>query len=229
MKSFKVVLVEPKYPMNVGSIARTMYCTGFEELIVVNPLCDIFSSDARKFSLFAKEEVLFNAKIKNSLEELKGEDNLLFSFTRRLGKKHRANPIFLSELPTFIKDKNKNIHLVFGGESSGLSNSDIEISDYIVSIDTNVVKQSLSLPASVAMILHEIRRNFLLFDSIPATEANVKAKEVLLSKIMNGLQKINFIDENDSKNMHVVFEKMINKLDERELNILFSVLGDLKL
>lgn len=229
MKSFKVVLVEPKYPMNVGSVARTMYCTGFEELVVVNPLCDIYSTDARKFSLFAKEEVLFNSKIINSLDQLKNEENLLFSFTRRLGKKHRANPIYLSELPNFIKDKDKNICLVFGGESSGLSNSDIEASDYIVSIDTNIVKQSLSLPAGVAMILYEIRRNFLLFESIPSNEAAARAKEVLLTKTMKALLKIKFIEEDDPKNLQVLFEKIVNKLDEREANILFSVLGELNL
>ncbi|RQV97289.1 MAG: hypothetical protein EH224_01725 [Calditrichaeota bacterium] len=40
------ILVEPESPGNVGSVARALKTTGFENLILVNP-CDISHEDAR--------------------------------------------------------------------------------------------------------------------------------------------------------------------------------------
>jgi len=49
--NLKVILVEPKGPLNVGSIARL--CSNFdvEELRIVSPKCDIFSLESKKMAL----------------------------------------------------------------------------------------------------------------------------------------------------------------------------------
>ena len=132
MNNFEIAVVEPKYSMNIGSVARIMSCTGVDKLNVIRPLCDYKNPDARKFSLFGKD-ILFNATELNGLGELKNSGHMLFGFTRRLGK-HRANPIKLTELGDFILKKGAvdKCTLVFGGESSGLSNEDIDCCDYIV-------------------------------------------------------------------------------------------------
>ena len=48
--NLKVILVEPNGPLNVGSVARL--CSNFEvdELRIVSPKCDIFSSEAVSYT-----------------------------------------------------------------------------------------------------------------------------------------------------------------------------------
>jgi len=224
--NYKVVLVEPKYSMNIGSVARILYCFDIKDLILVRPQCEVINSDSRKYSLFAKEEVLERAKLINNLEELKNPKASLFAFTRRLGKKHRANNLVIDELYNILKEKNTTNYLVFGGEASGLSNKDIELCDYIVNID--LVKQSLSLPTAVSLVLYDLCGS-LKKDTKPKNIANIKAKTIFLEKLKVYLIKQGFIDSKDKRNMLTVFEKMINKLDERELKILFSLFKEIKL
>jgi len=224
--NYKVVLVEPKYSMNIGSVARISYCFDLKDLIIVRPQCEVIDSDSRKFSLFAKEEILEQATIIDSLDILKKPGASLFAFTRRLGKKHRANNLVIDELYNFIKEKNNINYLVFGGEAAGLSNKDIALCDYIVNID--VVRQSLSLPTAVSLVLYELSINSKK-DKKSIVPVHDKTKAAFLEKLKLSLIDSGFIDAYDKQNMLTVFEKMINKLDEREIKILFALFKELNL
>ena len=66
--NLKVILVEPKGSLNVGSIARL--CANFEvhELRIVSPKCNITSLEARKMAL--KGQIyLDKCKIFNNIEK----------------------------------------------------------------------------------------------------------------------------------------------------------------
>ena len=67
--NLKVILVEPKGPLNVGSIARL--CANFEvdELRIVSPKCDIFSLEAKKMAIKG-QKYIDNCKTFNNLEAL---------------------------------------------------------------------------------------------------------------------------------------------------------------
>ena len=66
--NLKVILVEPNGPLNVGSVARL--CSNFEveELRIVSPKCDIFSSEAKKMALKG-QKYLYNCKIFDDLKK----------------------------------------------------------------------------------------------------------------------------------------------------------------
>ena len=65
--NLKVILVEPKGPINVGSIARL--CSNFEvdELRIVSPKCDIYYLEAKKMALKG-QKFLENCKIFDDLQ-----------------------------------------------------------------------------------------------------------------------------------------------------------------
>ena len=65
---FQIVLVEPSGSANVGLCARSMKNFGFKHLILFNPQCEI-DSDARKYSMHARKEVLEKAQIIHLNEE----------------------------------------------------------------------------------------------------------------------------------------------------------------
>ncbi|MFH1223363.1 MAG: hypothetical protein V1647_03355, partial [Pseudomonadota bacterium] len=73
----------------------------------------------------------------------------------------------LTELASFMKRfrNKKNIKLVFGGESAGLSTGDIRLCDHMVTIDPGIIGNSLSLPVAVSMALYEIKKSYLVKDA----------------------------------------------------------------
>ena len=63
-----MVLVEPRGPLNVGSIARL--CANFDvnELRIVSPKCDVFSLEARKMALKG-QKFLKHCKVFDDLQK----------------------------------------------------------------------------------------------------------------------------------------------------------------
>ena len=79
---FTVFLVEPEGSINIGSISRIMKNFNFKHLVLFNPKCSI-DSDARKYSMHARKDILEKAQIitltsnidrKTYLKELKDDD-----------------------------------------------------------------------------------------------------------------------------------------------------------
>ena len=227
-----IVVSDLKYPMNIGSVARTMSCSGYKELTLVRPCSEWSSMDAVKFSLFGRD-ILESSKVVQDLEVIKGKKTVLFGFSRRIGKK-RSYPIMLSGLYDFISRfyAYKEIKFVFGGESSGLTTEDLNICDHIVTIDPDVIGNSLSLPNAVAVVLYEYKRAYVY-----ATKKQDKAVKkldlgqagILNDNVRELLKKIEFIDKRDSKRVMAKIKDMIAKLSTSEIRLLHSILKRVKL
>jgi len=75
MLIFRIVLVEPLYSGNVGSVARVMKNFGFSELVLLSP-CEI-DMPARVMSVHAYD-IIENARIEFSLKDaLKGSNSIV--------------------------------------------------------------------------------------------------------------------------------------------------------
>ena len=231
-KNVGIVVADLKYPMNIGSVARTMSCSGYKELTLVRPCPEWNSMDAIKFSLFGRD-ILESSNVVNDLESVRSKGTVLFGFSRRIGKK-RSYPIMLSGLYDFISrfHSDKEIKFVFGGESSGLTTEDLNICDHIVTIDQDIIGNSLSLPTAVAVVLYEYRRSCVL-----ATKEQGKGTKkldlgqagILNENVRELLKKIEFIDNRDSKRVMAKMKEMIAKLSTSEIRLLHSILKRVKL
>jgi len=226
---FDIVVADSKYSMNIGSTARIMSCFGFNNLNLVSPICEHTNMEARTYALFG-EKILNNAKIYNSLEEYKNDEVVLFAFTRRLGTKRR-NPIQLSELDKVLNrvKTSKKVALVFGGESSGLSNEQVAVCDYIVTIDKDLVSNSLSLPTAICVVLFKIKE-FISKNNKLAAKEKQKQKaffgqmNALLGRVKDYLMLKGFIDNKDSDRTMVVLEKILNKLELNEIRLIHAAI-----
>jgi tRNA/rRNA methyltransferase len=157
MLTFRIVLVEPLYSGNVGSIARVMKNFGFSELVLLSP-CEIDMS-ARVMSVHAYD-IIENARIEFSLNDALKGSNIIVGMTGLPGKtdnKHFRIPAYT---PRQLKEKlagnNGVISLVFGREDAGLRNEELELCDIIVNIPTSQVYQSMNLSHAVAVVLYEL-------------------------------------------------------------------------
>jgi TrmH family RNA methyltransferase len=222
----EVVVVDLKYPMNIGSVARTMSCMGFSKLSLVRP-CKAWNSsmDAVKYSLFGKD-ILDSAKVFDDLNELKNKNSILLGFSRRIGRR-RSCPVMLTELWDFMQKfgGKKNIKLVFGGESAGLSTDDLRLCDHIVTIDKAIVNNSLSLPSAVVAGLYEVRRMQAVSKKSKENPKDTDSGEAgtLLERVRDLLLNSGFIDNKDEKRVVPRLGGILKRLTLGEVRLIHSI------
>ena len=226
MIDIEVVLVDPKYPMNIGSVARTMSCMGFNNLTLVRPCAKWNSMEAIKFSLFGRD-ILDNATVIDDLGSLRTKDVVLFGFSRRIGRK-RSFPVMLTELGDFIQKfgSKKKIYLVFGGESAGLSTEDLILCDHIVTIDKDIVNNSLSLPTALSVGLYEVRRSRSVARPEDAKGSVASSGEfgILLERVRELLMKSGFVDNKDKRRVVPRLGGILKRLTLGEVRLVHSIL-----
>ena len=163
MTEFSVVLIEPKYEGNVGSVARLMKNFGFKDLVLVNP--PQLDKSARAMAVHAKD-VLDNALILDSFEKAAERFDFLVATTDEIATDSNClrSPVFPEDLATALDAEGK-VGLVFGREDSGMHNEEIAACDLIVSIPTSREYTAMNLSHSVAVILYELTRLKMREDS----------------------------------------------------------------
>jgi TrmH family RNA methyltransferase len=173
-----VVLVGCEYDENLGLVARAMKNFGLKSLALVEPKADKASDKAISRAMHAKE-ILKKAKAFGSLEEaLKGVD-FAVATTARASKNEGSGRKALS-LELFAekyRQSNAKIAIVFGRESNGLTNSEIDKCDFIVSIPASKAYPVLNLSHAAVLTFYE------LFRKKPKTLFNAAGKETKSSVI----------------------------------------------
>ena len=154
---FKVVLVEPLYDGNVGSVARTMKNFGYVDLALVNP-CQL-KEQSRAMAMHARD-VLENASIHSTILDAVGNSNLIIAATGNPGKKienHIRMPSYTPvEIKHILEDEKGLVSILFGREDKGLINSEMELCDMIMSIPTNHEYPSMNISHAATVVLYEL-------------------------------------------------------------------------
>ncbi|MDI6902558.1 MAG: RNA methyltransferase [Methanocellales archaeon] len=154
---YRVVLVEPKYEGNVGSVARAMKNFGFTDLVLINPpeLGDLSKAMASHAT-----DILDNCKIARSWEEATATSDLIVGATGIAGTtndEHVRMPFYTpAELKEKLNKRGGVISLVFGREDIGLSNEELKKCDMIVNIPTSEEYPVMNLSHAAAVILYEL-------------------------------------------------------------------------
>lgn len=167
---FKIVLVEPLYQGNVGSVARVMKNFGFNNLILVNP-CSL-EGEARAMSSHAKD-VLENAVIVTDIEEAIKGANLLIGTTGISGLKFDEHLRIPAYVPRNVKSQLRGytgtIALLFGREDKGFTKEELSKMDIILTIPTSEIYPVMNLSHAVAVVLYEL--NDIKAGYIPLAES----------------------------------------------------------
>ena len=222
------ILVRPQMGENIGSVARAIKNFNIKYLRIVNPRCSWPSQRALSTSVGAKD-VLKSTKIYDSIEKSIEDLDIIFASSSRIRKVNKKI-IAVSNLKTKIK-KGKKIGIIFGPESSGLSNDEISCADYLVKIPTNEKFSSLNLSHSAIIFCFEIFKYFSKktykyktgYKSSIATKSEVNK---FLNFIVKGLDKKGFLQPNHKRasmirNINNIFHRI--NLSEQEIRILLGV------
>lgn len=202
--NLRIVLIEPIYSGNVGSVARVTKNFGFNELVLVNP-CEL-DMNTRLMSMHAYD-IIENARTVASLEEAVTGSNIVIGMTGIPGKtdnKHVRMPVITPEkLREKLTGKNGTVSLLFGREDDGLRNDELGSCDIMVNIPTSPAYPSMNLSHAVAVILYELSEieegetylvdHFdieLLYEHFKDVLSDIEYKEHKLDKTLLMLQRI---------------------------------------
>ena len=164
-----VVLVDPQNPGNVGFIARVMANFGVTNLRIVGE--DIrYDPQAQIFSVHAAD-VLEGAGVYDNLEGALEDIDAVWVSTARTGSNHSVTRVLvpLQELPD-PNSLNGKVALVFGRESTGLTNEEIAMCDLTFTIPAMKSYRSLNLSHAVAVVLYQLYTDYAPKESRIPTE-----------------------------------------------------------
>lgn len=187
-----VVIVEPETPGNVGFTARVLANFGVSTLRIVgtDPRQD---EDARRFSVHALD-ILESAEIHTSLENAIEDTDVAWAATARSGRNHSVTRavVPLPELPD-PASLDGQVALVFGRESSGLTNEEVLLCDLAFSIPTSKSYSSMNLSHAIAVTLYNLYEKYgekeppRLTDAKPATRQERNQVYVFFDEIIDTL------------------------------------------
>lgn len=161
LESQRIVLCRPSHPGNIGAVARAMKTMGLVQggqLVLVNPLCEIDEMAVRRASGAA--DMLATCRVVASLPEALVDCVGVFGMTvraRELGPAPMAPRVAVTEAQTFWQEHTTPSAFVFGNETNGLTNEELQFCRAEVSIPTNADYGSLNLGAAVQIMTYLLR------------------------------------------------------------------------
>lgn len=225
----EIILIEPETAGNIGAVARVMKNFGFPSLTLIDPKCDHLEKEALDRSTHAKD-ILKKAKIKKR-SYLKRFDYIIGT-TAILGTDYNIprSPLTPKELSHKLNSsaKDTKIALIFGRESTGLTNSEIEACDFMVTIPATKEYPTLNISHSVSIILYELFKQKVQNKSNShIAQATKKEKDVLFEKIDEIIKTLHFSTPEKRETQKTVWKRIIGKslLTKREA---FALLGFFK-
>jgi len=231
--SVRVVLSNTSHPGNIGAAARAMKTMGLSRLYLVSP--KKFPDPEAVARAAGADDVLASAIVCTSLDQ--ALEGAVFSVA--LSARHRnlgPERLQAREAAPLILEKaaGGEVALVFGNETAGLSNADVQRCQRTVFIPSNPEYSSLNLGAAVQLLCYELRlaahdgRPSEISKTVPfrsplATSDDVERFYVHLEHIM---VDTGFLDPNQPKRLMSKLRRLFGRveLERDEINILRGIL-----
>ena len=217
-----VVLVRPHLDVNIGAVARAMANFGLADLRLVAPFpgdenmerCD-WRSEAALQRACGAGEILERARAFDTLPEALGDVHQAFATSARLrglNTKCISSPDAARDIARLarLEAVPRRCALLFGAESSGLSNDELELADYLVQVPAADAFSSLNLAMAVTVVGSDVFRAFASqsvavaadaaeADAAAEAEAEVEADAAEVAEMAEGAVLVLHNDEPSTK------------------------------
>jgi tRNA/rRNA methyltransferase/tRNA (cytidine32/uridine32-2'-O)-methyltransferase len=223
---FRVILLEPKESLNIGSVARAMMNLGFQDLVLVSPL----NFDTERAATTARRaKSLFNpAQIVSTLEQALASCTYVAGFSTKDSK--NTPPVMLLEqwsqsLPKLCLPENAKIGLLFGPEDTGLRYEHLPVCNSIIRIPTCDDYDSLNLAQAALLVFYAIASKSIALEARSeesvATGQQLAALDALVQQIS---EKTEFENAGTPPNTIGLLKSLFRRPDlkHREMQILLG-------
>jgi tRNA (cytidine32/uridine32-2'-O)-methyltransferase len=234
LSRIRFVLVETSLGGNIGAVARAMKNMGLTRLELVRP-CRFPDADAVARASGA-DDLLSAARVHETLAGALTGCRLVIGSSARL-RSVQWPELDPRQCAAKLLDEahNGDVALVFGRESSGLSNDELGSCHYLAHIPTNPGFSSLNIAAAAQVFAYEIRCAALaptdpeaVLPAAPEDEpAGADEMEGFYGHLSRTLVAIGFADPAQSSRLQRRLRRLFNRArpDRTELNILRGMLS----
>lgn len=192
----RIVLSRTSHPGNIGAAARAMKTMGLSRLVLVNPRS--FPDDEATARAAGADDVLASARVCQTLDDALADTIFACAVSARI--RHLGPPAIdaraaASEILEMTGTG--EVALLFGNETSGLSNVEVQRCARMTFIPANPEYSSLNLASAVQLLGYELRlaafagdppraERAVPFASPRATAQEVEGFQAHLERVMIG-------------------------------------------
>ncbi len=227
----RIVLSHTSHPGNIGAAARAMKTMGFSQLVLVNPRH--FPDPQADAMAAGATDVLENVRVCASLEEALAGTTFATAMTaRRRGL--AVEPLWAREAAAELAElaTRREVALVFGNETAGLSNEEVSLCSRWAKIPTDPEWSSLNLAQAVQVLCYELRMAAVEAGTPPAiNDAGLPASFDEIEGMMLHLERAavnsGFLDPAQPKRLMPRMRRLFVRagLEKEEVNILRGMLS----
>lgn len=213
MEQIRIVLVRPKYPRNIGMVARAMSNYGLKHLILIEPQCEL-TIEANEGAAHA-QDILSSCTIYPHWQRFYDweTEGIRIAFSARDGRR-RETFNFAEALSADEELKSalshKTTYLIFGPEDHGLAEKDLDFVHRIFQMKLPGGNQSLNLSHAVINALCTLHQQ-----ASPANTALTEAKESFFfpdQTLRKWLETLNVdIETHQRVNAYTVLKRLMLK------------------
>jgi tRNA/rRNA methyltransferase len=233
---WRIVLVRPRNPLNIGAAARALANFGLRDLTVVGPFEPSWQ-EARAAAVGA-EPVIAAARAVPTLVDAIGGATLVLGTTTGSRRTLHRELLPLPKLAAWLRDRKASgrAALLFGSEKTGLSNEDMTFCHGLVRIPTTLDCPSMNLGQAVAVCVYELARAGLVSVRPPrpavhrSEPANLEALEHLFERAAHVLDISGYLQPKSRAAMLIKLRRLLldQELTNSEVRILGGVLAQVE-
>jgi len=231
----RIVLVGTTHPGNIGAAARAMRTMGLDRLCLVAPR--EFPSDEATARAAGAGEVLANARVCMTLDEALAGCRFVVGASARLRGLSWSTVSPREVAPRLLAEcGDGEAAVVFGRESSGLSNDELASCHALLHIPTDPGYSSLNLGMAVQVVAYELHLAMLAAAApAPAQErldplATVEDLERFYVHLERTLVDAGFLNPANPRHLMLRLRRLFSRAlpEEKEVRILRGILTALE-
>lgn len=227
----RVVLSRTSHPGNIGAAARAMKTMGLSQLVLVSPKS--FPDAVATARASGAGDVLDAARVVDSLDAaLRGT---VFSAAMTARRRELSLPMAYPRAASQMLANytaQGDVALVFGNETSGMTNEELALCDLPVTIPANPDYSSLNLAAAVQILCYEMRLSCETLAPPPdgaAMAAGFDEVEGFYAHIEQAMIASGFLDPGNPRKLMPRVRRLFGRvrLEKEEVGILRGLLSAL--
>lgn len=232
LRNIRVVLVETSHPGNIGAVARAMKNMCLSQLVLVRP--KVFPSAEATSRASGADDVLHAAQVVEELGDAIADCTLAVGASARLRSVEwpQLDPRVCAQ-EVIRTARNTPVALVFGRESSGLTNDELARCRFLVHIPSNPAYSSLNIAMAVQVVTYEIYAAVALpaaTTTVPDgsfERATAQQMQGLFQHLHQTIGDIGFTDPSHSDKLMRRLCRLFQKAepDAKDVNILRGILS----
>ena len=213
LSNVRVILVEPIFGGNIGSVCRAMNNNGITDLAIVKPRPTTNWDEAYKLACNAKAQLDARQELQ-TLEEAIADCTVVGATSARTGfyRDTAHSPRAFSSI-ALESAKDYKIALMFGREDKGLTNEELALATHIIQIPSSELYTSLNLSHAVAICCYEIFTATGIFQPSEekAEEAPSELRERMFATWREMMIKTEFTHEQKLEHMMMGLRRIFSR------------------